>query len=162
MQYVWMVSETNVFRPNVLHTMKNCRIYLALSLCFVLLLFCSNNSLQAQNRLGVSYWKNTEPRTSVITELYIDDHRQNIIVYENCYDGPCTWGRETLNKRGNDYWASYILDFVEYRFRVRIIDQNRISVLAKMKYQDSDEWDYLEYSFRRNENRGNSGGISTK
>jgi len=98
----------------------------------------------------------------VITQLYIDDHRQDIVVYQNCYNGPCGWGRETLQKRGNDYWASYNQDFVQYRFRVRIIDKNSISVLAKMKYRDSDEWDYLEYSFRRSYDHGNSGGISTK
>lgn len=142
--------------------MKNCRIYLALTLCFVLLLFYSNNSLQAQNRLGVSYWENTQPKSSVITQLYIDDYRQNIVVYENCYNGPCNWGKESLMKRGNDYWASYKQDFAEYRFRVRIIDKNSISVLAKMRYRDSEEWDYLEYSFKRSYNHGSSGGISTK
>lgn len=143
--------------------MKNCRIYLALSLCFILLLICSNTSLQAQNnRLGVSYWENTRPNSSMITQLFIDDRRQNIVVYQNCYDGPCGWGRETLRKRGNDYLASYNQDFVQYRIRVRIIDRNRILVLAKMKYRDTDEWDYLEYSFRRSQGHGNSGGISTK
>lgn len=143
--------------------MKNCRIYLALSLCFILLLICSNTSLQAQNnRLGVSYWENTRPSSSMITQLFIDDRRQNIVVYIDGGDGPRGWGRETLWKRGNDYLASYNHDFVEYRIRVRLIDRNRIQVLAKMKYRDTDEWDYLEYSFRRSQGHGNSGGISTK
>lgn len=145
-----------------LHTMKNCKICLALSLCFILLLFCSNNSLQAQTRLGVSFWENTSPRSSMITKLYIDDHRQNIVVYENCLDTPCNWGRETLRKRGSDYWASYSQDFAQYRFRVRIIDKNSIAVSARVQYRDTNECDYLEYSFKRSYNHGSSGGISTK
>ena len=117
----------------------------------------------AQNEgLGIAYWENTEPQSSEITAIFIDDRSQDIIVFQNCYDGPCNWGREMLWKSGNDYIAHYDQDFVQYRFRVRKINENRIAVLAKMKYRDHNEWDYYEYSFRRSFNQRESGGISAK
>ena len=136
---------------------------LALSLLVCLFTFSSVNKLHAQHdRLGAAFWKNVDPHTAVITKLFINDLDHEITAYETCRGGDVSWGAKTLKRKGRVYVATYNQDFANYELNVRMLSENRLHVLAKMKYRDSDEWDVWEYSFYRSYEMGSSGGISNK
>ncbi|MEL6673135.1 MAG: hypothetical protein AAFR61_13120 [Bacteroidota bacterium] len=145
--------------------MKSSTRYLALLFLLILLNLAGRNDVIAQqhpSKLGTAFWKNLNPHSSVISKLFIDAKKFQITAYEDCYAGDCSWDPTTLRKTGNVWVATYHQDFTSYELNFRFISPNKIYLLAKTQYRDSDEMDVLEYFFVRSYEKGKSGGISNK